>query len=770
MALDISCEINVSAGGGGGGGGEGIAPYSDWRGYQTDYDGGTTGDIFVSPTGSDVNAGTLALPKKTISAALSAATSGQVIKLRGGIYRETVTIPTAKGGSAGNPTEISNYGSEVPVLSGREPMTGLTACTSGDASVVGALWSNMYKVTLSNSLIASGDPLVAAPAEAGRMMPLASELVQSPKYPVEPYGIDDWAEWEVILSGSNITGYRNPAVTDNYTQAQIEAMVVCFYRSPNLADFTTVASFSPATKIITLANTGTTYGSGINKDKMSLKNCVSRIRQGQWAFVDNGNGTSTYYLWPLNPANIASSMEYCARDTGIDCNGASHLLFRGLIIEGTGGISSDSKTNLQPLVQKSTTPTADIKVYNLWIRDHYRITGRETYLVLMQEVDDFWMHNCTFSGGWGMYGIHPQGAPGETISNKTKGLWINKCVFYDISSSAIRVYQSAFGAVTHCLARHNVGMSPHANVFDPKQQSHFILAHANDFTGSTGYATYQQASAVHFTMNFIHGNTKPDDKRVIWDQSSNGDGPAATASEGRGYWLGNHFAPDVQDLALWNAIKGGVSSTAPITADNNICWNAYDQFINSNVTRGNRNIVPQGSTVGSELTETPSTTYVDRAIGDFRIGTGSAIRGTRGNSGAAVRTALTSGISFLTSDTIDKDINGVTFSWSNPPIGPAEGGDFISAGAHWVTIPAVTSGTLAGGQTVTMDAGTKYPGHLSPDSKWLYSTDGGFSWTAISGADTASYTIPASGWSGRWLAYDATIRGNTVRTVLGAVA
>ena len=136
-----------------------------------------------------------------------------------------------------------------------------------------------------------------------------------------------------------------------------------------------------------------------------------------------------------------------------------------------------------------------------------------------------------------------------------------------------------------------------------------------------------------------------------------------------------------------------------------------------------------------------------------------------------MRTALLSNLTFLPGAVLDLDINGNAVDWSDPPIGPAEGGDFQSGAEHFIDMPALTAGTVANGQTLTMDDGHRAPANVPVTYQWQESSNGGRSWTPISGATAASYTIPASGASGKSYARDTPLRTNTVRTVLaGAVA
>jgi parallel beta-helix repeat protein len=79
------------------------------------------GATFVSPTGNDSAAGTLAAPYRTIAKAVSTASSGQTIVLRRGTYHESVTIPSGKT------LTIQPYRNEIVWLDGSSVVTGWVA-------------------------------------------------------------------------------------------------------------------------------------------------------------------------------------------------------------------------------------------------------------------------------------------------------------------------------------------------------------------------------------------------------------------------------------------------------------------------------------------------------------------------------------------------------------------------------------------------------------------------------------------------------------------
>ncbi len=71
---------------------------------------------YVSPAGSDTNAGNSDAPFATISHAQSAAAPGAIVCVRGGVYHERVRL--TRSGRAGAPIVVAAYPSEQPIVDG----------------------------------------------------------------------------------------------------------------------------------------------------------------------------------------------------------------------------------------------------------------------------------------------------------------------------------------------------------------------------------------------------------------------------------------------------------------------------------------------------------------------------------------------------------------------------------------------------------------------------------------------------------------------------
>jgi hypothetical protein len=72
--------------------------------------------IYVSPSGSDSNTGTLASPYATIATAVSKVTAGDTIYVRGGTYKITTKISISKSGTSSSNYNMFAYNNERPIL------------------------------------------------------------------------------------------------------------------------------------------------------------------------------------------------------------------------------------------------------------------------------------------------------------------------------------------------------------------------------------------------------------------------------------------------------------------------------------------------------------------------------------------------------------------------------------------------------------------------------------------------------------------------------
>ncbi|MFO1174462.1 MAG: hypothetical protein U1E48_04550 [Paracoccaceae bacterium] len=749
-----------------------VAP--EWRGYLPAVDYGTAFDKYVAPGGSDTAPGTLAQPYATIEFAAKT-NPGARIGVRGGIYRVAETkLNAGASGTAGAPTRIYRYGSEQVVLSACEVLTGLTACTAADAAVVGADWAAIDKVTLPDTAVPGGSPYAFYPREQGQIMALSGEWIVSPRNKIETNNAQDWPAGWTVVTGPNgpnakptITGWQNAAITDKYTQAEIEAMRVYHYCYPNLATANSVASFDPATKTINLTGTSKEYDSGATyKDRVGLRNIPKNICEGEWAFKANGDGTTTYFLRLANRANVSGGVEYSARSRNFDFNGANYVNLFGLILEGTASDTGLDEDVNQAVI--SQNPTVGNRLSNCWIRRHVRSKSRVQFGLYMASANDFTLDQSSITECYGMYGFHPKGNPSPaSMAQMTKGLLVYRCLFEKISSTAVRIYGQRAALIALNLWASDVGMSPHANRIDPKQDSHDIVIYANDFSGGTGYLTFQRASAIHIIGNYLPANYLPTDTRAVVDQNSNAAGnqvPAQTwGVSGLGYVFGNHIAPDPQDTTATNGITVGVNSAVSFDWRNNILFKPSAAIGQS--TRTN-NWCIGGTALAGEFSETMANAYVDAVNGDFTLKSTSGARTQPGLSVATEMAYIASLVPQAPAGLFQTDLNGDPIDWSAPPMGPTSSGDIRSGASIFATLPQLVGGANAVGSTLDVDAGLTAPAGITRTYQWFRGSSLK-AWVPIGGANGRTYDVQSAD-AGYYLSRKASIKNTVAHTIIAS--
>jgi len=84
---------------------------------------------FVATSGSDQNLGTLSAPFRTIQHAADSVAPGDTVLIRGGVYRESVQVPTS--GTTSEPITFKAYGNEAVTIDGADPITGWNSAGGG---------------------------------------------------------------------------------------------------------------------------------------------------------------------------------------------------------------------------------------------------------------------------------------------------------------------------------------------------------------------------------------------------------------------------------------------------------------------------------------------------------------------------------------------------------------------------------------------------------------------------------------------------------------
>ncbi|KAH6901318.1 pectate lyase L [Coprinopsis sp. MPI-PUGE-AT-0042] len=114
-------------------------------------------DFYVSPSGNDSAAGTLAAPFKTIQKGIDIATAGSTVYLRAGTYAPSTNVKVTKSGTSSAPYTLRAYSGEKVVLDGENmPYTPAAVGESlpngnrGALHIMGAAYWKFYDLEIKN--------------------------------------------------------------------------------------------------------------------------------------------------------------------------------------------------------------------------------------------------------------------------------------------------------------------------------------------------------------------------------------------------------------------------------------------------------------------------------------------------------------------------------------------------------------------------------------------------------------------------------------------
>lgn len=663
-----------------------FSPELSW-GWDEAADFGTDGDYFVdAENGNDGNAGTsTGAAFATIGAALIAA-SGTASRIRvmgnNARYREDLNIPS--GVSNGERLEILAYGTDRPIVTAGEPITGWTQCTSADEATVGSNYASIYKVeNIATTNFVDDNPLAANLFENGEQLQLC--IAWSGGDLDDKFFMGKTEEWFTADStqtdgSNNILSYTAASVTAAYTAAQIENCIVYGITNPNTSFTSAVASVSG--DVITLADQTRTYESSSLKDNFALINMLPSIEQGQWGYKDNGDGTCNLYLWPNDTANLSGGIDYCARANCADVSSCNHVTIKGIQFQQAAGLSGtrDGALVLKPF--GSTTENvsfANCRFYGSFALDPNTVSAMQLY-----QIDNLTVQNCSFERAQNAAGVFLGGDVNSTLADTVQMRRLNfqRNYLFRTARSNIRAYTQRDAVIAHNKVQ-LAGLHAHGNKLVLYEQCHNVLVWGNVFIDCDGYATHQEASRLFWGFNWFLGTraSESSTSRAFQDQQNATDEPSTylTGESDDSWFFNNACLP--QPIGYSGTSSNAMSVTK---SGSDVSWSVVNNLYHGHVVdnaaavdlwSNNWNTGPDGAYNGNDTAANGADIYTDPANGDFTI-----------QAGASIRAASTYDLSTLINDTLKPafpqfgfwglDALGNTFDATSPPVGPVEGYDY----------------------------------------------------------------------------------------------
>ena len=626
------------------------------RAWDPTTNSGTTADIYVDATRpDDSGAGTsLGTAKKTVQAGLNAAKALGGLRVvhvvgSGVKYRET-PVPNGFQGI------LRGHSTHKPIITGHEVLTGWTQCGTGDAAalgnVLGVAGSDIWKKTINTADIAdrfglnvyegdtpipvcqARDPAVADLFHLG----FDREFIIADSFsnPISSIRDDD------VLSGA-VAGVT-------LTSAQLVGRAwVYLWHSGNQTAREDITSYSSGTTIGVTGNKSQEGSTGTpDRYRWNLCNCLPYLKRGTHGVIDNGNGTTTIYIWPLNTTSLSDgSIEYAKRSNVFGSTGEA--------------VSNLTLENIQLLGGKTViywnalaSAKSNITIRNCRMGKVTNAGGDRT--IFIRPVNDLVVERCTvfnIAVGFGMSiegGSWPAGTPCNRIT-------VQQNEFTNISKAACRTYHGrdvkyVFNTV------HYTGRGGHANALNFYLGCNRVLVFGNKYYNQVGYVTIQHTSNVFMGMNFVQASiTDQFGGRAIEDQTNQQTKPEYGETN---YVWNNQIVPYSQQLGRTNTVQLGKPWYPVGLPDSQHPSNTRWSYLN-NIVHGGGIVEPYRNWASSFPPGVQGTNwdYWENRPGPPNGGPNWSERDRRGNLYTAQHASLTSGNGF-TLDPTEMETNTAT--------------------------------------------------------------------------------------------------------------
>lgn len=331
-----------------------------------------SGNWFVSTTGSDANPGTLAAPFRTIQHAANLAQPGDVVEIRGGVYRETVAM--THSGTASAPIVFQAYNNESVEIDGADPVSGWTAVGGGIYRAPQA-WDMGAGAT---QVFVDGQAMVEA-----RFPNTSLDLSHPTLAHVQ----------RVVTSGTSTTVFDT-----NLTQPANFWNGAVIHFTPGqqwVADTATVTASGPGFVTFTYSSPST-YEQVITGNAYYLAGKFQAL-DAPGEFYTDPTTDQVYLRTPLSDSPASHMVEAKRRLYAFDLRGASYVTVRGLNIfaatVATNNLSNNivlDHLNVQYLSQFTIVPNGWVPPTNAGI-------------ALMGNYDVLSNSSIAFSAGDGVY-------------------------------------------------------------------------------------------------------------------------------------------------------------------------------------------------------------------------------------------------------------------------------------------------------------------------------------------------------------------------------
>ena len=538
-------------------------------GWDPDASAPTEATFYVAPDGDDAADGSLTRPVRTVQRGvdLLAGQPEGSLSIRQGIYREAVSLDGLRATSDVG-YRIHRHGQERVQITAADVLGGWQPCSADEATALGFAPAGVFVARFDRKRLQHGAAHALNLHEAGLWRSIATDRADM----TDPERSGDPATYhtgEFLLDPQDhITAIRDTRLIGR-SAAQMREVRVLFYRRPNLVSSTEIADFDPATGTMTLAEHSSKVERSADTPMMlyALQNAGFALQPGQWIVQHNAADEIAVYLHPVDPANLADKIEISLRPACIDFGAAQGVELFGLEVLRAAGQARLDGICIRRSGDTAKPDSGGGKLKILHCRVGENISG----------------------GDRGYAALYLRGARDSTLhhnsigpARNSFGLFLSDCTNADlrflhiagVSKSPARFFGLRQTVLAFSLFEDSA-YDAHANKFNFYEGSDTVLIYGVRSRRVGGYATYQEASRIHFAFCELdcapqsQGRALVSQNRKAGSQQGGADGSGDPVAGQTFYYWNNSLLADPGAADLANALVLGPAGSSQSHAFHN---------------------------------------------------------------------------------------------------------------------------------------------------------------------------------------------------------
>ena len=523
-------------------------------GWDPDSAGPTDASLYVATDGDDTADGSLAHPLRTLQRGVDklAKLPGGNLSIRGGTYRESIHLDALQG-KPNQPFRIHRHGTEQVQITAADMLTRWQPCTAEQAAPLGFAPQGVFITHLPASQLQHGSIHALNLHEAGVWCGMATDRADMSD-PARTGDQTTFHSAEFLLDANDhITAICDPRLT-GFAPAQMRQIRVLVYHRPNLVSAVEIAHFDPASGTVTLADPGLAVQRVADAPMMlyALQNAGSALGHGQWIARQAVDGDISIYLRPADPTNIDTAIEISTRTTCIDFGQARNVDLFGLKVIRAAGVERTDGICIRRTLANDGTDQ-NLRITHCRVGENFSAADRGYGAVYLRGAKGVTLHSTS---------IGP--APSSF------GLFLSDCTNADlrflhitnVSKSPARFFGLRQAVLAFSLFEDSAN-DAHSNKFNFYEGSDAVLIYGVRTRRVGGYATYQEASRIHFAFCELDCAPASQNRALVSQNRHAGKNQGGTDGSGEPlanttffYW-NNSLLADAGDKKAANSLSVG---------------------------------------------------------------------------------------------------------------------------------------------------------------------------------------------------------------------